>query len=74
MKEDGYKQTMKESEIQNFLVLRDLETTQGKQLDYIMSSNRWSSCVKDANVRWGPSEHRNVHGRTDHALVDCELK
>ena len=44
------------------------------QLDYILISNRWSTCVLDANVRWGPSEHRNIYGRADHALIDCEFK
>jgi hypothetical protein len=46
---------------------------EGKQLDYILVSNRWLTCVLDVNVRWGPSEHRNVYGRADHALVECKF-
>ena len=71
--EDGYERIMRESEIQNILVLKGTETMQGKQLDYIMISRRWLSSVKDSNVRWGPSEHRNLYGRADHALVDCDM-
>ena len=27
--------------------------------------------MPDASVKWGPSEHRNMYGRADHALVCC---
>ena len=42
-----------------------------KQIDYVFVSNRWRSSVIDARVRWGPSMHRNIKGKDDHALVSC---
>ena len=57
-----------------FVVIREDDEIIEKQLDYVLVSNRWLSAIKDANVRWGPSEHRNMYGRADHALVDCEIK
>lgn len=42
-------------------------------MDYILVSNRWLTCVLDAGVRWRPSEHRNIYGRADHALVQCKF-
>ena len=47
----------------------------GKQLDYIMVSTRWKSCVRSCEPKWGPSMHRNVHGhKGDHALLSCTWK
>ena len=43
-------------------------------MDYIMVSNRWLTSVQDASVKWGPSKHRNIHGKADHALVCCSWK
>ena len=43
--------------------LDDFQQQVTKQIDYILMSNRWVSSVKDVNVRWGPSEHRNIYGR-----------
>ena len=68
---DGYVKSYSESDLENILVLRKRET-EGKQLDYIMVSNRWLTSVEDASVKWGPSEHRNIYGRADHALVCCK--
>ena len=72
--EDDYEKIANEQELQDMLILNQGEKMQGKKLDYIMVSNRWATSVKDSNVRWGPSEHRNIYGRADHALVDCEVK
>ena len=47
----------------------------GKQLDYILVSTRWKSCVRKCEPKWGPSMHRNVHGQKgDHALLACTWK
>ena len=44
----------------------------GKQLDYILVSSRWQSCVRSCEPKWGPSMHRNIHGhKGDHALLAC---
>ena len=69
--DDGYVKSYLESELDSILVLRKRETV-GKQLDYIVVSNRWLTCIEDASVKWGPSEHRNIYGRADHALVCCK--
>ena len=53
------------------MLIRYKRKMHGKQLDYILVSHRWLTCIKDVNVRWGPSEHRNIYGRADHALVEC---
>ena len=67
---DGYVKTYSEKELLKALVVVK-KKTEGRQLDYILVSNRWTSSVQDAGVRWGPSEHRNIGGRADHALVYC---
>ena len=67
---DGYIKTYSEEELENAMVVQKRET-EGRQLDYVLVSNRWSSSVQDAGVRWGPSEHRNIKGKADHALVYC---
>ena len=72
--EDGYEMEANETKLQEMLILRQGESINGKQLDYILLTNRWMTSVKDSNVRWGPSEHRNVYGKADHALVECEIK
>ena len=69
--EDGYVRSYRESELEDILVIGKRET-EGKQLDYILVSNRWLTSVEDASVKWGPSEHRNIYGRADHALVCCK--
>ena len=48
--EDDYVKVVGEKELQDILILRQGENMQGKQIDYIMMSNRWLSSVKDANV------------------------
>ena len=68
---DGYVKAYSEPELDNILVLQKRKT-EGRQLDYILVSNRWLTSVQDASVKWGPSEHRNIRGRADHALVCCK--
>ena len=68
--DDGYVEAYSESELENILVLHKRET-EGRQLDYILVSNRWLTSVQDASVKWGPSEHRNIQGKADHGLVCC---
>ena len=47
----------------------------GKQIDYILVSTRWKSCVVNCSTRWQPSIHRDIHGeKNDHALVQCTWK
>ena len=69
--DDGYVKTCSEDELEATMVVQTRET-EGRQLDYILVSNRWVSSVQDAGVRWGPSEHRNIKGKADHALVYCK--
>ena len=45
---------------------RDMIAT---QIDYILVSQRWLSCVQQSKACWGPSIHRNRFEPTDHALV-----
>ena len=71
--EDDYVKVYAERELLTDMVVLNKET-EGRQLDYILVSRRWFSCVKDAGVRWGPSEHRNQKGRADHGLVYCKWK
>ena len=59
---DGYSKAYSEKELQRILVLTK-RATEGRQLDYILVSDRWQSSVQDASVKWGPSEHRNIHGK-----------
>ena len=68
--DDGYVAEYTESAIEAKLVSKK-PIMWGHQLDYIMVSQRWKSSVQDSSVRWGPSEHRNLRGRADHALVQC---
>ena len=47
----------------------------GRQLDYVLVSKRWVSCVEDCKVCWGPAIHRDLHGhKNDHALLACRWK
>ena len=47
----------------------------GRQLDYILVSTRWKSCVHSSCPKWGPAMHRDLHGeKNDHALVECRWK
>ena len=69
---DGYIVDVNERRLRD-MVVRNKRNMTDKQLDYILVSNRWRSNVRDANVRWGPSEHRNIHSRADHALVECQF-
>ena len=68
---DGYSKTYSEKELDQILVLVKRKT-EGRQLDYIFVSDRWQTSVQDASVKWGPSEHRNIQGKADHALVCCK--
>ena len=47
----------------------------GRQIDYILVSNRWRSSITDSKPRWTPSIHRSITGcKSDHALVECKWK
>ena len=47
----------------------------GRQLDYVLVSTRWRSCVLSSKPKWGPAIHRDLHGeKNDHALVECLWK
>ena len=71
---DGYTNSYTATHMENWLL--PLPTTGKKelQLDYILVSSRWRSSVIDSKVCWGPSLHRNVYGRADHALVSCRWR
>ena len=71
---DGYIATYERARLKNILTRAKRETI-GRQLDYIMVSTRWKSCVTSCRSRWGPSIRRSLHGvKSDHALVECEFK
>ena len=69
--EDGFVVRCGEKTLAKMLVVRKRKQI-GKQLDYIMVSSRWKSCVRSCAPKWGPSMHRNIHGQKgDHALLAC---
>ena len=54
------------------ILVRTAKRKVGKQLDYILVSTRWKSCIRSCRTRWGPSMHRDLHGeKNDHALLEC---
>ena len=68
---DGSTHHFRRDQIETSLV-RPTRKKTGKQLDYILVSTRWKSCIKNCRTRWGPSIHRDLHGeKNDHALVEC---
>ena len=69
--EDGYSMRCSEEWILKNRKLPCKRKRTQKQIDFIFVSNRWRSSVIDAKVRWGPSIHRNLYGKDDHALVVC---
>ena len=69
--EDNFATETDEKTLQSWLVkLPKREVTQ-RQLDYILVSNRWRASMVNSSVCWGPSIHRNIYGKDDHALVMC---
>ena len=57
------------------ILIRQQEEKVGRQLDYVLVSTRWKSCVTQCRAKWGPSIHRDRHGeKNDHALVECQWK
>jgi hypothetical protein len=72
--QDGYIRHYTRNQIEKVLVHACKEKI-GRQLDYILVSTRWKSCVVHCKPKWGPSIHRDLHGeRNDHALVECQWK
>ena len=68
---DGTTHRHHRKQIERILV-RTAKKKVGKQLDYVLVSTRWRSCVKNCRTRWGPSMHRDLHGeKNDHALLEC---
>ena len=69
--QDGYTHRCKRKQLEKMLVHVVREKV-GRQLDYILVSTRWKTCVMNCRSRWGPAMHRDLHGeRNDHALVEC---
>ena len=57
------------------ILVRTTKKKVGKQLDYILVSTRWKSCIQNCRTRWAPSIHRDLHGeKNDHALLECVWK
>ena len=71
---DGYIRKYDRRNLGKILQPIDRKTAIEKQIDYVMVSHRWISCVKQSKPCWGPSFHRNKYGRADHALVNCIWK
>ena len=72
--EDGYLTNCSENQLQKWLLPLERNKAVSKQIDYVMVSNRWRSCVSNSRTHWGPAIHGNKHGRVDHALVSCAWK
>ena len=71
---DNYVRHYTRKQLENILV-RSKRAKIGKQIDYILVSTRWKSCVVNCSTRWQPSIHRDIHGeKNDHALVQCTWK
>ena len=71
---DNYVRHYTRKQLENILV-RCKRDKIGKQIDYILVSTRWKSCVVNCRTRWQPSIHRDIHGeKNDHALVQCTWK
>ena len=73
--DDGFvKRYVNRGSLQKILV-REKTDKIHKQLDYILVSTRWKSCVLNCRPKWGPAKHRDIHGdANDHALVQSEWK
>ena len=67
--EDGYKAHYSEPWLRDRVLEDEPKGRRFSQLDYILVSKRWVSSVVDAKSLWGPSIHRNIYGKSDHALV-----
>ena len=72
---DGYVKHYSKRQLEKILIHTE-KVKSGKQLDreldYVLISSRWKSCVRSCKPKWGPSIHRDLHGeRNDHALVEC---
>ena len=68
---DGHTHRYRRHDLEKVLVHTTKEKI-GRQLDYVLVSTRWKSCVTDCKPRWGPAIHRDLHGeKNDHALVEC---
>ena len=63
---------MDNKQLEKWLLPLPMIDRKPSQIDYILVSNRWRSSIVDSKVRWGPSLHRNIHGKADHALVMCK--
>ena len=71
---DGYVCKLTRKKLEHILIRTKKEKI-GRQLDYILISTRWKSCVVSCSPRWGPAIRRDVHGeKNDHALVECVFK
>ena len=70
--EDNYSTIADERRIRKWLVPAKRSF---KQIDHIIISQRWKSCVTNCSTDWSPSIHRSRWGiREDHALVKCTWK
>ena len=69
---DGYTNRYRRAQLEKILV-HTVKKKVGRQLDYILVSTRWKSCITSCGPRWEPAIHRDLHGeRNDHALVACK--
>ena len=65
--DDGFSTFCNESKLRSWLLPAKRSF---KQLDHILVSQRWMSCVTNCKSDWSPSIHRSKWGiREDHALV-----
>ena len=72
--DDGFAKKYTKDNLEGILIHQQGEKV-GRQLDYVLVSTRWKSCVTQCRTKWGPSIHRDRHGeKNDHALVECRWK
>ena len=70
--DDGYTHKYRRRNLEKILIHVTKEKI-GRQLDYILVSSRWKSCVSSCKSKWKPAMHRDLHGdKNDHALVECK--
>ena len=58
--DDGYVAKFSRNRVRKMLAKEKTKKKKGRQIDYILVSNRWRSCVTDCKVKWGPTLHLSL--------------
>ena len=71
---DGYDEECNSNQLRKRLLPIGRKDMIAKQIDYILVSQRWLSCVEQSKACWwGPSIHRYRFGPTDHACSSHQM-